>query len=384
MGSGELLTLTHLDGSDGAFRLRVESNGQPDLNFVLNSQNAFPALQAQYADFSLVAPFFQLLLQRQPAVLSIDYLCTETADLARFALSLDIKVVVKAGLEGVVLGESDADQRWGAALLGLLEVPMASGQPKSGVDAGFAYEHYALGSRNHALLVKWVERVARWFEDRHKILDVGCGTGVFLDQMARKGLQAEGIDSNEASILYAGSLGLSVRCVDVREGLRTVDSEYDAIHCSHLVEHMTPPELAETLGSVYRALKPGGRAVFVFPDPESIRSQLLGFWRDPTHVRFYHPDIVESMARAAGLVLEFNSQKQDARRVVPFSFEPPEYEEVAVDTDPASSDAESALLHRLAVLEQRLEVQDRWIRELWAVNQTWAWADDAVLTFLRP
>ena len=384
MSSGELLTLTHLDGSDGSFRLRVESNVRPDLDFVLNSQNAFPALHAQYADFSLVAPFFQLLLQRQPAELSIDYLCTETADLARFALSLDIKVVVKAGLEGVILGESDADQRWGAALLDLLEVSMVSDQPKSGVDAGFAYEHYALGSRNHALLVKWVERVARWFEDRHKILDVGCGTGVFLDQMARKGLQAEGIDSNEASILYAGSLGLNVRCVDVQEGLRTVDCEYDAIHCAHFVEHMTPAELAETLGSVYRALKPGGRAVFVFPDPESIRSQLLGFWRDPTHVRFYHPDIVESMARAAGLVLEFNSQKQDARRVVPFSFEPPEYEGVAVDADPASSDAESALLRRLAVLEQRLEVQDRWIRELWAVNQTWAWADDAVLTFLRP
>ena len=69
---------------------------------------------------------------------------------------------------------------------------------------------------------------------------------------------------------------------------------------------------------------------------------------------------------------------------MPFSLEPPEYEGVAVDADRASSDAESALLRRLAVLEQRLEVQERWIRELWAVNQTWAWADDAVLTFLRP
>jgi O-antigen chain-terminating methyltransferase len=202
--------------------------------------------------------------------------------------------------------------------------------------------------------------------------------------MARKGLRAEGIDSNDASIRYAGSLGLNVRCVDVREGLRAVDSEYDAIHCAHLAEHMAPAELAETMGSVYRALKPGGRAVFVFPDPESIRSQLLGFWRDPTHVRFYHPDIVESMARAAGLLLEFNSPKQEARRVVPFSFEPPEEEQSRVDSDSASGEAESALLKRLGALEQRVAVQERWIRQLWAVNQTWAWADDAVLTFLRP
>jgi O-antigen chain-terminating methyltransferase len=311
-------------------------------------------------------------------------LCTETADLARFALCLGVKVVVTTGLERVVLGESDADQRWGDALLGLLEVQRASEQPRPGDDAGFAYEHYALGSRNHTLLINWVERVARWFEDRRKTLDVGCGTGVFLDQMARKGLPAEGIDSNWASIRYAESLGLNVRCVDVRQGLSAVDAEYDAIHCAHVVEHMTPTELAEIMGYVYRALKPGGRAVFVFPDPESIRSQLLGFWRDPTHVRFYHPDIVESMARAAGLSLEFNSQKEDARRVVPFSFEPPEDEQSEVIAHPASSEVDSTLLHRLRVLERQVSVQEHWIRKLWAVNQTWAWADDAVLTFLRP
>jgi len=380
----EVLTITHTQSADDSIQLRVASHDQPNLDLQLKSQYSSPSLQAFYADFSLVSPFVQRLLQRRPAELRIDYLCTETADLARFALSLGIKVAVTAGLEGVILGDSDADQRWGTALLGSLEVSMASDQPKSGVDAGFAYEHYALGSRNHALLIKWVERVARWFEDRHKILDVGCGTGVFLDQMARKGLRAEGIDSNDASIRYAGSLGLNVRCVDVREGLRAVDSEYDAIHCAHLAEHMAPAELAETMGSVYRALKPGGRAVFVFPDPESIRSQLLGFWRDPTHVRFYHPDIVESMARAAGLLLEFNSPKQEARRVVPFSFEPPEEEQSRVDSDSASGEAESALLKRLGALEQRVAVQERWIRQLWAVNQTWAWADDAVLTFLRP
>jgi SAM-dependent methyltransferase len=384
MGPDEVLTITHTQGADDAIALRVGSNDQPDLDLQLTSLYSSPSLHARYADFSIVSPFVQCLLHRRPWALYIDYLCTETADLARFALCLGVKVVVTAGLERVVLGESDADQRWGAALLGLLEVSTASDQPRAGDDAGFAYEHYALGSRNHALLINWVERVARWFEDRHKILDVGCGTGVFLDQMARKGLLAEGIDSNVASIRYAESLGLNVRCVDVREGLRTVHAEYDAIHCAHFVEHMTPAELAETMGFVYRALEPGGRAVFVFPDPESIRSQLLGFWRDPTHVRFYHPDIVESMARAAGLVLEFNSQRQDARRVVPFSFDPPEYEAVAVDSDPASSEAESILLHRLSVLERQVAVQERWIRELWAVNQTWAWADDAVLTFLRP
>src|SRR6056300_537364 len=199
MGPDEVLTITHTQGADDAIALRVGSNDQPDLDLQLTSLYSSPSLHARYADFSIVSPFVQCLLHRRPGALYIDYLCTETADLARFALCLGVKVVVTAGLERVVLGESDADQRWGAALLGLLEVSTASDQPRAGDDAGFAYEHYALGSRNHALLINWVERVARWFEDRHKILDVGCGTGVFLDQMARKGLLAEGIDSNVAS-----------------------------------------------------------------------------------------------------------------------------------------------------------------------------------------
>jgi len=384
MSSDEILAMTHELASDGSVEFRVRSNRQPDLGFVLGSRNFAPSLIARYADFSLVSPFVQLLLQKRPAEFNLDYLCAETADLARFAFSLDIKVSVTAGLEVAAIGDSDADRRWGSALLGLLQGLMASDQQKSGEAPGFGYEHYALSARNHELLINWVTRVAHWFEGRHKILDLGCGTGVFLDQMARRGLYAEGIDNNLASIRYAQALGLNVRCVDVGAGLDAVESEYDAVHCAHFVEHVTPSELAEHMAAIYRALMPGGRVVFVFPDPESIRSQLLGFWRDPTHVRFYHPEIVESIARAAGLLCEYNSQKQDGRSVVPFSMEPPEFEQVVAAPEVGSQNTESALIQRLRALEHQVTIQERWIRQLWAVNQTWAWADDAVLCFRKP
>jgi len=384
MNSGEELAMTHERGGDGSIEFVVRSNQHPDLAVTLASRDFSRSLRAKYCDFSLVSPFVQLLLQRRPIELKLDYLCAETADLARFALSLDICVAVTASLDTIVLGDSDADRRWGSALLGLLQRPTASDQQKSGEAPAFGYEHYALSARNHSLLVTWVDRVARWFEDRHKILDLGCGTGVFLDQMTRRGLHAEGIDNNRASIRYAEALGLNVRCIDVRAGLSALEGEYDAIHCAHFVEHMTPSELAQHMAAIYRALMPGGRAVFVFPDPESIRSQLLGFWRDPTHVRFYHPEIVESMARAAGLFCEYNSQKQDGRSVVPFSMEPPEFEQVVAAPEVGSQNTESALIQRLRALEHQVTVQERWIRQLWAVNQTWAWADDAVLCFRKP
>jgi len=384
MDSDEVLTLSHQKSGEGSPLFRVESSRHRDLKFAMMSQYSSQSVDARYTDFSLVSPFMQLLLHRRPKALHLDYLCTETADLARFALSLDIRVVVSSGLESVVLGESEADHRWGSALLDVLNASKGSSPPKLADDSSFGYEHYALSSRNHALLIKWVDRVAQWFADRQKILDVGCGTGVFLDQMTRRGLHAEGVDSNVASIRYAKSLGLNARCVDVREGLSALDCEYDAIHCSHLVEHMTAAELSACMAVLYRILRPGGRVVFVFPDPESIRSQLLGFWRDPTHVRFYHPDIVESMARAAGLLLEHSSQKEDSRSVVQFSYEPPEFEQYNPDPDLQRDEIDSDVLRKLRALEHRVTVQERWIRQLWAVNQTWAWADDAVLSFKKP
>jgi len=135
------------------------------------------------------------------------------------------------------------------------------------------------------------------------------------------------------------------------------------------------------------ALRPGGVAVFTFPDPESIRSQLLGFWRDPEHVRFYHPEIIEVLALGQGLALESSSQRQPGRRVVGFSLAPPE-----APVAPAAPPGRwQRLLARCGIAtqaalaaeqHQRERVEGR-VRQLWDVNQTWAWDDNVVLRFRK-
>ena len=37
----------------------------------------------------------------------------------------------------------------------------------------------------------------------------------------------------------------------------------------------------------------------------------------------------------------------------------------------------SEIEQRMQQLERRVALQEEWIRQLWAVNQTWAWSDDA-------
>ena len=139
--------------------------------------------------------------------------------------------------------------------------------------------------------------------------------------------------------------------------------------------------LSDLLALITSALAPGGRLVLVFPDPESIRSQLLGFWRDPDHVRFYHPDTVETMALSLGLEPEFNSQREERHLIAPFAMTPPEPDEAPELYN--SDRAPIGMEQRMQQLEKRVALQDEWIRQLWAVNQTWAWSDDAVMTFVK-
>ena len=222
-----------------------------------------------------------------------------------------------------------------------------------------------------------------------QVLDVGCGTGVFLEVLARHGLAAAGVERNEVSARYARSLGHTVIGEDALDYLATQRGAWDGIYCSHFIEHL-PVDAAERLISeTAAALRPGGVAVFVFPDPESIRSQLLGFWRDPEHVRFYHPELVATMAEVHGLEVEYDNQSTPGRRIVPFSLEPPLPE--ATEGEPDGGGWWSRSLRRLGIAPMaelqraraRSDTLELAVRRLWEVNQTWAWDDNAVLRFRK-
>ena len=374
------MELVHQTAPDSGPLLVLQGEGR-GLPTVMPLANPVAQLRGRFADFSLVRPFVRALLANKPESLTVDYLCDASADLVRFALALNIRVTVEARLDGVEVGDDPVDQRWGNALLAALQGPNGDASTGAWSDAESGYEQYALSSRNHNLLIQWADRVMPFFEGKSSVLDVGSGTGVFLDQLARRNIPGRGIDNNLASVRYASMLGLDVQLSDAREALLGSEDTFDAIHCSHFVEHLPMDALTELLALITTVLAPGGRLVLVFPDPESIRSQLLGFWRDPDHVRFYHPDIVETIALSLGLEPEFNSQREERHLIAPFSMTPPEPEAPPEPYNEASGSSD--IEHRMHQLEKQVATQEAWIRQLWAVNQTWAWSDDAVMTFVK-
>lgn len=342
--------------------------------------------QAEFGPHPLTRLFVERLIDANPTAVRVEGLHAASAELLRCAHALGLPVSCNAPAPRDLELQDDTARRWWSNL----PLSPSTHAPQLGEQASstirWDYGLYSLGMRNHALLQQMNRPLIEQLRGCQQVLDLGCGTGVLLDQLLREGIDASGVERDAACVRYARSLGLRVEQADALDCIGNTSLRFDGIVCSHFVEHLPIETVKALLAHIARALRPGGIAVLVFPDPESIRSQLLGFWRDPEHVRFYHPDLIASLARVEGLVCEFNSTQHDGRRVGPFSFTPPPDAQ-----PPVASRAREGWLRRLgrrlglasasevAHLRQQLDTQRRWIEQLWQVNQTWAWEDNAIL-----
>ncbi len=273
----------------------------------------------------------------------------------------------------------------------------------------YSYATYEFCQRDHTLLARMQIADTVHFEGCQRVLDLGCGVGIFLDCLRRSGLSALGVERDPVIAEYGRGMGLEIKTADALDYVETVGGQFDGVYCSHFVEHLNFSGVEKLIGGIANALKPGGIAVFTFPDPESIRSQLLGFWRDPEHVRFYHPDLITALASSFGLRLEWSSYQAQPHRLVPFPEEP-----VSVSS-PVPLDALEFAERPLTVgerllsklgwvkrgeLEAQQQIMLRWSEQLrhslarqqevslqlqerterlWEVNRTWAWDDNATL-----
>src|ERR1051326_2853193 len=97
-----------------------------------------------------------------------------------------------------------------------------------------------------------------------KLLDVGCGDGLFLNRMRGLGWEVDGVDFDERAIKNAqAKYHLDLHHGDL-QSVKFGDGQFDAVTLSHVIEHV--PEPIDLLREVERILKRGGRAVVTTPN----------------------------------------------------------------------------------------------------------------------
>lgn len=133
-------------------------------------------------------------------------------------------------------------------------------------------------------------------------LDLGCGRGVWLELLARRGFRAQGLDLNPAAVAEARARGLEAEVGDALAALRARPAgSVLMVTAFHLIEHLP---LALRLGLVAeaaRVLRPGGLLILETPNPENIWVATHTYHHDPTHLQPLTPAGLAFLAGHVGL-----------------------------------------------------------------------------------
>ncbi len=142
-----------------------------------------------------------------------------------------------------------------------------------------------------------------------RLLDVGCGHGLLLDEARTRGYETLGLELSREAARYArDTLKLDVRELPLEsfnEG-RNGDSpgEFDAIVLADVLEHLDDPVGA--IDACARLLRPGGVVCIVTPDPSSVTARAAGarWWGYlPGHTVLIPRKTLRELISARGLVI---------------------------------------------------------------------------------
>ena len=99
-----------------------------------------------------------------------------------------------------------------------------------------------------------------------RVLELGCGTGLFTEKFAQTGAEIVAIDVSPDLLEMARKRNLPAERVCFREGRfeeEAIEGYFDAVIGSSVVHHL---EIEQALPHIYELLKPGGTLSFTEPN----------------------------------------------------------------------------------------------------------------------
>jgi SAM-dependent methyltransferase len=134
-----------------------------------------------------------------------------------------------------------------------------------------------------------------------RLLDVGCATGRFLQQMAALGWRVSGIELDPEAAATARTVTADVTIGDPAE-LTLPRASFDLVTAFHVVEHL--PEPARALRNMLAWLAPGGLLVVEVPNVGGWGGALFGrHWSGldfPRHLIHFTPATMRALVERCG------------------------------------------------------------------------------------
>ncbi|MCB0346262.1 MAG: class I SAM-dependent methyltransferase [Bdellovibrionales bacterium] len=158
-----------------------------------------------------------------------------------------------------------------------------------GGDEGHGYETYEEEVHIYKKTFEDRVRVLRRFKNSGRVLDIGCGPGLFMDVADSHGFEAHGIDvSNYVVNKRKPEFGDRIVCGTL-DTANYPAGYFDAITMFDLIEHIYQPE--EFAAQLSEILAPGGIVMAATPNYDSWMRKILGkktvSFKIPEHVCYF-------------------------------------------------------------------------------------------------
>ncbi len=149
--------------------------------------------------------------------------------------------------------------------------------PTIGEVIGFYQElndpDYEKGRNERALQMSKVLKFVQQYRTYGRLLDIGAGTGVLVEEALNLGFQAEGVEPSEWLQQQACKRGLPVFRGTVPHA--EITGPYDVVTLIDVIEHVDSP--IEILEHLHNLMAEEGRGVIVTPDVSSWAARILGW-----------------------------------------------------------------------------------------------------------
>jgi SAM-dependent methyltransferase len=170
---------------------------------------------------------------------------------------------------------------------------------------GYAHVDTRDVTARHRLIARWrrrrvVKNFPPW-RGQGRLLDVGCATGRFLQQMAAVGWRVSGIELDPEAAAKARTVTPDVVVGDPAE-LELPAAAFDLVTAFHVVEHL--PDPATALRHMLSWLAPGGLMIVEVPNVGGWGGSLFGrFWSGldfPRHLVHFTPRTMHALVERCG------------------------------------------------------------------------------------
>jgi SAM-dependent methyltransferase len=159
---------------------------------------------------------------------------------------------------------------------------------------------YEEGRPERRMQMNRLLRRLRPWKPGSRLLDVGAGSGMLVEEALALGFDAEGIEPSRWLQARAAERGLPVHLGTLPSP--EVRRPYDVVTLIDVIEHVSDP--VELLRQAAAHLAPGGLAAVVTPDVGSLAARLLG-WRwwhfRVAHIGYFSRSTLERALRESGV-----------------------------------------------------------------------------------